>query len=184
MFDTVNAWSFENGQPGISLRQLKTDLEHFYTLAAEETTTTVQEHIDSLRQVKREAWRDHDRSGESATVRCGALSVVLQAEDRLMRLSGALTVHPEVQIDQSVTMVALTPELVGSVEYRRRVAALLEILPARRPDGGGAATAGAKCSGGTVAVDSGRGGTSPRSEQPASGESPRRMIEQPSERTP
>ncbi|MGH7641965.1 MAG: hypothetical protein ACRENX_02945 [Candidatus Dormibacteria bacterium] len=121
MFDTVNAWCLENGQPGVTDRQLRTDRDHYYELSAPEVRITAREHVEALQLIKREAFQAWASKSEPAMVRAQMLRVALEAEDKLMKLSGVLVEKPEAVQNPLLTQT-LSQERMGSYEYRLAVA--------------------------------------------------------------
>jgi hypothetical protein len=128
MEDSVAAWCSANGQPPVKVEQLRIDYRHYWELMADEVKIDAQQHEEALKLFKREgfqAWRNRD---EGAMVRATGLNVAMEAEKQLMRLSGVLK-QPHV-LQQNEVFQQLTPELVGSEEYRAAVGELLRVLPA------------------------------------------------------
>src|ERR1035437_5372229 len=102
MSEQVSSWLYQQGQPQVTDSQLYEDLKRFREVAKDEAGITVADFVDSLQQIKRAAWADHERAGESAMVRSGSLPIVLNAEDRLMKLLGVLVETPATHVNVQI----------------------------------------------------------------------------------
>jgi hypothetical protein len=137
MEPAVTEWCEGEHQPPVKVEQLRIDYRHYWELMADDVTVDAQQHEEALKLFKREGFQAWRNTNEGAMVRSTGLTTAMEAEKQLMRLSGVLVSRDVLQ--KNVVIQTLSPELVGSDEYRRAVGNLLALLPARQADAGGPA---------------------------------------------
>jgi hypothetical protein len=128
MEDAVAEWCAGEHQPPVKVEQLKIDYKHYWELMAEEVHIDAEQHAEALRLFKREGFQGWRNVNEGAMVRSTGLTTAMEAEKQLMRLSGVLVSRDVLQ--KNVVIQTLSPELVGSDEYRAAVGELIRLLPA------------------------------------------------------
>lgn len=118
MVDPVNDHMKELGVPPVSLRTIKRDKARILIRFEEEEEGAKEEHIESLKLVKRKAWDAFDSTPSGSLNKSSYLNTIRATEETIAKLDGTFSNKIKVEGNVDVRMIAgiLADVLVASLD--------------------------------------------------------------------